>query len=309
MKKMILISFVTVLSFDLFAIEEADYLRLLYNASKTTPILRANIDKDKAKDYLSVSDVAQFNSLPPAEALPILIASLEKGVITNRIETFDNIIATNMVVAFANCKAYYLMGLSFGFASVGTVAFPWLTGTGQDLTIPATQYHYFWWYEGRKYLPNIWENWYACWQMENGRDNPRELVLNQLANEIAGFGYHIFPYLTNAIETDSTLTNVLLSLKGPQHDGWVFEDFSKWYRENKVRFTLPECETLKKTLERTTLEKMPISKSNKDNMLRWQKNEEQFYTTNSFNNYYWYYKVNAKEDISEEDIFQAKYGD
>ena len=44
-------------------------------------------------------------------------------------------------------------------------------------------------------------------------------------------------------------------------------------------------------------------------MLRWQKNEEQFYTTNSFNNYYWYYKINSKEDVSEEDIFQAKYGD
>lgn len=37
--------------------------------------------------------------------------------------------------------------------------------------------------------------------------------------------------------------------------------------------------------------------------------KEQFYTTNSFNNYYWYYKINSKEDVSEEDIFQAKYRD
>ena len=44
-------------------------------------------------------------------------------------------------------------------------------------------------------------------------------------------------------------------------------------------------------------------------MLRWQKNEEQFYTTNSFNNYYWYYKIYAKENITEEDISQAKYED
>ena len=308
MKKLLLLFLVSV-SVNLFALEEAEYLRLLYNASKAVPLSQSDIDKGKTKSYISFSDLELFNKLAPAEALPLLISSLEKGIITNRIETIENTQITNSVIEFANYKAYHLMGLSFGFDSVGTVAFPWLTGKGDDLTIPVTQYHYFWWYEGRKYMPNIWENWYACWQMENGRDNPRELVLNQLANEIAGFGYHIFPYLTNAIETDSTLTNVLLSLKGPQHGGWVFEDFSKWYRENKARFTLPECETLKKTLERTTLEKMPISKSNKDNMLRWQKNEEQFYTTNSFNNYYWYYKINTKEDISEEDIFQAKYGD
>ena len=308
MKKLLLLFLVSV-SVNLFALEEAEYLRLLYNASKAVPLSQSDIDKGKTKSYISFSDLELFNKLAPAEALPLLISSLEKGIITNRIETIENTQITNSVIEFANYKAYHLMGLSFGFDSVGTVAFPWLTGKGDDLTIPVTQYHYFWWYEGRKYMPNIWENWYACWQMENGRDNPRELVLNQLANEIAGFGYHIFPYLTNAIETDSTLTNVLLSLKGPQHGGWVFEDFSKWYRENKARFTLPECETLKKTLERTTLEKMPISKSNKDNMLRWQKNEEQFYTTNSFNNYYWYYKINSKEDISEEDIFQAKYGD
>ena len=212
MKKTIVFLFIIALAFDLFALEETEYLRLLYNASKITPILRANIDKEKVKDYLSVSDVSQFNALPPSEALPILIASLEKGAITNRIETFDNIQATNMVVEFANYKAYYLMGLSFGFDSVGTVAFPWLTGIGRDLTIPVTQYHYFWWYEGRKYMPNIWENWYSCWQDEKGREKPRELVLNQLSNEIAGFGYHIFPYLADAITTDSTLTNVLFSL-------------------------------------------------------------------------------------------------
>lgn len=64
----------------------------------------------------------------------------------------------------------------------------------------------------------------------------------------------------------------------------------------------------KTVLTRITLDKMPISESNKNDMLRWQRNEEQFYTTNSFNNYYWYYKINSKEDISEEDIFQAKYG-
>ena len=308
MKKLLLLFLVSV-SVNLFALEEAEYLRLLYNASKAVPLSQSDIDKGKTKSYISFSDLELFNKLAPAEALPLLISSLEKGIITNRIETIENTQITNSVIEFANYKAYHLMGLSFGFDSVGTVAFPWLTGKGDDLTIPVTQYHYFWWYEGRKYMPNIWENWYACWQMENGRDNPRELVLNQLANEIAGFGYHIFPYLTNAIETDSTLTNVLLSLRGPQHGGWIFEDFSKWYRENKARFTLPECETLKKAMERTSLDKMPISKSNKDDMLRWQKNEEQFYTTNSFNNYYWYYKINSKEDISEEDIFQAKYGD
>lgn len=109
--------------------------------------------------------------------------------------------------------------------------------------------------------------------------------------------------------SDKSLNEVVSMFNEPNHGSWRIKDFSKWYRENKDRFTLPECETLKKTMERTSLDKMPIGKSNKEDMLRWQKNEDQFYTTNSFSNYYWYYKIYAKENITEEDIFQAKYGD
>lgn len=308
MKKLIILFLVSV-SVNLFALEEAEYLRLLYNASKAVPLSQSDIDKGKAKSYMSFSDLEIFNKLAPAEALPLLISSLEKGIITNRIETVENTQTTNSVIEFANYKVYYLMGLSFGFDSVGTVAFPWLTGKGDDLTIPVTQYHYFWWYEGRKYMPNIWNNWYSCWQMESGRETPRKMVLNQLANEITALGYHIFPYLANAMETDQTLTNVLVHLRQPHRGGWIFKDFPKWYRENKIIFALPECETLKTVLNRISLDKMPISESNKNDMLRWQGNEESFYLTNNFLEYYWYYKINAKEDVTEEDVFQAKYGD
>lgn len=33
------------------------------------------------------------------------------------------------------------------------------------------------------------------------------------------------------------------------------------------------------------------------------------YAENTKNSNFWYYKLNAKDDITEEDIFQAKYGE
>lgn len=312
MKKKLFACFCLICVVDIFAaVSSEEYLSLLYDSSASY-FAAQNKDLDIPNEKLDLwnSETRTFKAIPVSEALPLIMSLMERGEITNRVESTDSgKTFENKAINFADHRAFLLTQLCFGFDSLGTIAFPWLSGKGNDLTIPSTLFHYYWWYEGRKYLPNIWTEWYACWQEENKRETPRTLVLNQLASEITGLGYHVFPYLASALENDKTLKKVVEAYRTPGRGNWRFTDFSEWYSENRGKFTLPECETLDSAKKRFNINVLPIHESVIEMMNIWQSNAKRYYAENSKNSNYWYYKISAKEDITEDDISQAKYGE
>lgn len=292
------------LSFGLLANDNQEYLTSFYAASidYSAPILLENNQELTQKKE-------QFYKIPVSEALPALLSFLEDGKITNRIEKLiEGGIVTNQAVHFADRTAFKMMNLLFGMDSLGTIGFPWLSGRGEDLTISAVDYHYFWWYEGRKYLPQIWNSWYSCWQSECSREKPRPLVLEKLASEITGFGYHIFPFLNEHLESDESLALVVETFKKPSRGNRSFGDFKTWYQKNQQVLSLPPCETLKAAEARCNLASLPLGANNFRRMKRWQANAEKYYSNTQTITNHWYFKIDSQKDIiTEEDIFNAKY--
>ena len=248
-----------------------------------------------------------MSSVPVSEALPELMSLFVRKVITNRLERIGDITITNYAVGYAYKKAFLLTGLTFGFNSYGHIAFPWLTGKGQLMTIPSTMYSFFWWYEGRRYVEQIWNAWYACWQTECGRENPRSLVKKTLADEICGLGYYVFPFLYQNLENDKSLNEIVSMFNEPSHGNWGFKNFSEWYSINSNRFVLPTVETISVAGKRFEISNLPVSKMTLDSMQAWEKAASDFYRSNNISSNYWYNKIQNKNIISEEDIFQAKF--
>lgn len=105
---------------------------------------------------------------------------------------------------------------------------------------------YYWWYDGRKYATNIWNDFYACWQYEQTRANPRPTVLKQLADEIACMGITLLPIVKDAIQGgDNTLGPVLESLAEKLEIGGITNmNYMAWYQQNGSKYELPACEGL-----------------------------------------------------------------
>lgn len=105
---------------------------------------------------------------------------------------------------------------------------------------------YFWWYEGRKYATNIWEDFERCWQYEQARTVPRASVLRLLAKEIAELGISALPIVKSKIENgDTTLDPVLKALAEKLEDGGITNSsFITWYNNEGSKYILPPCEGL-----------------------------------------------------------------
>jgi hypothetical protein len=285
---------------------DADYTSLLYKASAFESLIA--LDKSNAEKYEDLKAASvQLKSIPISEALPEMMTLFERKAITNRVEKLNGLVVTNYAVSYAYKRAFLLTGLTFGFNSYGHVAFPWLTGKGQLKTIPSTLYFFFWWYEGRRYVEQIWTAWYGCWRTECEREDPRPLVKKTLADEICGLGYHVFPYIYQNLESDKSLNDVVSMFNEPNHGSWRIKDFSEWYGINAEKFALPFAETFSAASKRFDISNLPVSPTTLDLMQVWEKAASEFYKSNNISSNYWYYKILDKEINSEEDIFQAKY--
>lgn len=110
----------------------------------------------------------------------------------------------------------------------------------------------YWWLEGRRFMPEIWNDWYPCWQNEMSRKAPRESVTERLAKDIGGFGTFLFPHLNEAIkEGDETLTPVLEEISyRTEVDLPSAKDFCEWYSTNHFKYDYPPCEGIRKTIEK-----------------------------------------------------------
>ena len=107
-------------------------------------------------------------------------------------------------------------------------------------------YAYYWWYDGRKYATNIWNDFYQCWQYEQSRPASRPTVLKQLAEEIAEMGISTLPIVKNAIQGgDTTLNLVLKALAERLKIGDITNmNYLTWYSQNERKYELPPCEGL-----------------------------------------------------------------
>lgn len=118
--------------------------------------------------------------------------------------------------------------------------------TAESRTPAQCDFPFYWWYDGRKYATNIWNDFYACWQYEQTRANPRPTVLKQLADEIACMGITLLPIVKDAIQGgDNTLGPVLESLAEKLEIGGITNiNYLVWYQQNGSKYELPACEGL-----------------------------------------------------------------
>ena len=108
---------------------------------------------------------------------------------------------------------------------------------------PSTDFPLYWWYDGRKYATNIWNDFYLSWQYEQARTTPRPTVLKQLAEEISGLGISALPIVKDAIQGgDTTLDPVLKALAERLEIGGITNmNYLSWYSQNGDKYTLPTC--------------------------------------------------------------------
>lgn len=110
----------------------------------------------------------------------------------------------------------------------------------------------YWWLEGRRFMPDIWNDWYPCWQNEMSRKEPRELVTKRLTEDIGCFGTFLFPYLNEAIKNgDYSLEPVLKRITYTTEVTLPsVSEFCEWYSTNHFKYDYPPCEGIRKTIEK-----------------------------------------------------------
>lgn len=300
MKKIFLVLIMFVLCLSAGAITEKEYWSLFEEAMKL-PLCQVSEDSSKIiKEQYSSSMRAMTNlhNIAPCEALPFLFSKLEDNALSNKMITIycNDGILTNCLGYYLKKEIFIATKLFFGYKSLGHIAFPWLTGKHGDLIIPSTSFHCFWWYEGRKYMPKIWESWYECWKTENERECPRKFVLRMLSDEISDLGYFAFPYLAEKINAgDKTLCSIYPNI-----------DIVKLMRNEGWKYQLPECEGLFVCKDR--LKGDVLKKLNFRRMTKWQQNADNYYKNYHVRDTkYWYWRLPGKDDVSFEEIFDLKY--
>lgn len=114
----------------------------------------------------------------------------------------------------------------------------------------------FWWYEGRKYMPDIWQDWYKCWRSEMTLVIPRTNVIEQLVVDMADFGMYTFPYVEEAIKLGDYSLDPLLKKLNSEYENYKLpetcKDFLSWYSTNSCKYALPPCEGLDNARKRIT---------------------------------------------------------
>ncbi len=282
---------------------------------------------------------ANLKSIPPSNLLPILFQILEEGSFgTNEFYKYydkwhecdeGEKITTYLPCVFSEVKIIKKQSEIYSIARRYIREKLKLLTKSKDWYITEiwAKHHWpppspsnfpiFWWYEGRKYATNIWNDFYICWQYEQARQSPREGVLDCLAKEIAELGISAIPLVKGAIDSgDNTLSPVLKALAVKLEDGGLTnQTFANWYSSNSENYILPACEGLETA-------KLRIADTNYVNELNGIFNvgslgHETIRTDNSYKNYmqdysremlsyytnrpavpdYWYYKLS--DDVLE----------
>ncbi len=183
----------------------------------------------------------------------------------------------------------------------------------------------YWWLEGRRFMPEIWNDWYPCWKHEIARKEPRTFVINKLINDISYFGTFLFPYLYEAIkEGDDSLASVLKAIKIKTDVALPsVNEFCEWYEKNHFKYDYPPCEGIRKTIERVTdpyilselkgedtyddkekyLDKWAFGDLDRQMFKQILWKTEDYYKNREIPPDYWYYKIPDEEVIKNDTDF------
>ena len=118
----------------------------------------------------------------------------------------------------------------------------------------------FWWYEGRKYMPELWNEWYVCWCKEMKKESPSENVVKELLNDVASFGMYTLPHIEDSIKHGDYSLDPLLKKLNSDYETFhlpeTCKEFLNWYSTNSYKYTLPPCEGLENVRKRLTNKKL-----------------------------------------------------
>ncbi len=178
----------------------------------------------------------EFDNIPPAKAIPILFDLLENDNLTDHMQVFCDGMYTNSFGEWVYQLIMDKMNLEASF-SPESVTMLWVPKG--SMIIDRKEFLFFWYYAGLKHLPVLWNDWYNLWKNETQRQDPRPDVLKRLAEEInRQFGYHLFPYVAEAIKNgDRTLQPLLDELP---RDGGYHYSFLLYPPANHIDGKIPE---------------------------------------------------------------------
>lgn len=209
---------------------------------------------------------AYLKAIPPSTLIPLLFQILEEGsfgtnetvkAYCNWYEGDDEPVVFNYkgrstkektVRLYVATSRYIFNDLKLETYDDWKIMAIWSKNAGKcESKEPAPgDFPFYWWYDGRKYATNIWNDFYTCWQYEQTRDNPRPTVLKELADEIACMGITLLPIVKDAIQGgDNTLSTLLESMAEKLEIGGITNmNYLAWYQQNGSKYELPACEGL-----------------------------------------------------------------
>lgn len=167
-----------------------------------------------------------------------------------------------------------------------------------------TAFHYhvyllpWFWYEGRKHLPEMWDDWYGCWKKEHQREKPRKVIVKALYEEAARLTFHFAPFIYEAIKGgDKTLEQYF---KSSWPDGHTNENFVVWWEREKDNLTLPPCEGYRASMKRLNGKDTALNPFYREGVRNMCVHTEKYYSENEQRTNYWYRFLRSDYEYDEE---------
>jgi len=154
------------------------------------------------------------------------------------------------------------------------------------------------WYEWRKHLPQVWDVWYECWKIENIRKKPREAIIKALQEDVYGFGYHLAPFIYNAIKAGDQSLERHFGALWPKDK--TNETFLAWWEREKDNFTLPPCEGYKEAKKRLEGKDTALGRSHLNKEWDACSKIEKYYGSGAYFTNYWYRFLRSDYEYDEE---------
>lgn len=177
-----------------------------------------------------------------------------------------------------------------------------------DIALP------WFWYEGRNFLPQMWEEWYECWKFESNRAKPRERILLALSNEANSYTFHFAPFVYEAIKAgDKTLEKYYKFdfLKKFEEPGSENDGFLARWEKNNDKFVFPKCEGFDSAEKRLEGKKTAFEQEQIDVIKEWCRKSAKYYANPPAKPDYWYYRLDDNYDYddaeAEEKLYNAFY--
>lgn len=299
--------------FKTFVEDAGGYLHPTFNTGKNIDDKQEEnklFDEDY-KSYIKAREaLSRLSEIPPNQFWVYTMKASEENAFKDmRADMKGNIpnafkSRTGLLGAIVLPEFFDKCGLEMGYRN-HLIGFLWLKSS--DTPLVSSFYLTPWfWYEGRKYLPQIWNDWYKCWKIESEREKPRSRILKELIDDIKTLSYHVAPYVSKAIKDGD---KYLIKF----YDGTEYtvenmkKTYTEWWETEKGYYVLPECEGLDSALKRIDGKDSAFSRQMIENMRLWTKIAKNYYANQPIQPDYWYYRLDEDYDYDDEKAEEKLY--